>query len=169
MRMESFESIRVPRIRRAAGRLCGILQSINAAREACAAVQPQLETNCRCLPGFNFVNNESWTLGCERDYAAVSCDTTNGSKTIKFDMKELDSTEWENEAYTVSELPNKEDCEQSCLEYCHCEVAFYSEGSCHKQRLPLRYGKRSQTSSLVAFIKVPEEDLVLAPKEPRKS
>ncbi|KAH7859495.1 hypothetical protein Vadar_001872 [Vaccinium darrowii] len=125
------------------------------------------EANCRCLPGFNFVNPKSWTLGCERDYAAVSCDTTNGSRTIK--MEKLDNMLWEDESYTVSELPNKEDCEQSCLEDCHCEVAFYSEGKyCQKQKLPLRYGRRSLTSSKVAFIKVQKEDQVLAPKGTKK-
>ncbi|KAH7861406.1 hypothetical protein Vadar_025731 [Vaccinium darrowii] len=132
-------------------------------------VQNDNEANCRCLPGFNFVNPKSWTLGCERDYAAVSCDTTNGSRTIKFAMEELDNMEWEEESYTVRELPNKEDCEQSCLEDCHCEVAFYSDGKyCQKQKLPLRYGRRSLTSSKVAFIKVQKEDQVLAPKGTKK-
>ncbi|KAH7857193.1 hypothetical protein Vadar_010045 [Vaccinium darrowii] len=128
-------------------------------------VQNDNEANCRCLPGFNFVNPGKRTLGCERDFAAVSCDTTNGSSTVNFAMEELDNMLWEDQSYMVNELPNKEDCEQSCLEDCHCVVAFYSDGRyCQKQKLPLTYGRRSLISSRIAFIKVPKEDQVLAPK-----
>ncbi|GKD13559.1 G-type lectin S-receptor-like serine/threonine-protein kinase LECRK3, partial [Tanacetum coccineum] len=30
---------------------------------------------CQCLPGFEFVNTELWSLGCERNYTLESCKT----------------------------------------------------------------------------------------------
>ncbi|KAI8535893.1 hypothetical protein RHMOL_Rhmol10G0210200 [Rhododendron molle] len=127
------------------------------------------EADCRCLPGFNFINPKIWSLGCERNFAAVNCNNTNGGR-AEFAMKELESMQWEDQNYKWIEVTNKEDCEQSCSEDCHCEVALYSEGKyCQKQKLPLRCGRRSLNSSQVAFIKVPKEhDQVLAPKGTKK-
>ncbi|KAF7129731.1 hypothetical protein RHSIM_Rhsim10G0140400 [Rhododendron simsii] len=132
-------------------------------------VQNDTQADCRCLPGFNFINPKIWSLGCERNFAAVNCNNTNGGG-AEFAMTELESMQWEDQNYKWIEVTNKEDCEQSCLEDCHCEVALYSEGKyCQKQKLPLRYGRRSLGSSQVAFIKVPKEhDQVLAPKGTKK-
>ncbi|KAI8535888.1 hypothetical protein RHMOL_Rhmol10G0209700 [Rhododendron molle] len=132
-------------------------------------VQNDMQADCRCLPGFNFINPKIWSLGCERNFTAVNCNNTNGGS-AEFAMRELESMQWEDQNYKWTEVTNKEDCQQSCLEDCHCEVALYSDGKyCLKQKLPLRYGRRSLVSSTVAFIKVPKEhDQVLAPKGTKK-
>ncbi|KAK9949909.1 hypothetical protein M0R45_005419 [Rubus argutus] len=48
----------------------------------------------------------------------------------------------------------KKDCSKACSEDCNCEAAVFVDGSCRKQRLPLRYGRRMLTDSKTAFIKV---------------
>ncbi|KAI8535886.1 hypothetical protein RHMOL_Rhmol10G0209500 [Rhododendron molle] len=126
------------------------------------------EAHCKCLPGFNFVNPEIWSLGCERNFAAVSCNNTNGGS-AGFEMMREENMSWEDQNYKWTELTNKEDCQQSCLEDCNCEVALYGEDKkCKKQRLPLRYGRRSLRTSQVAFIKVAKEHLPLPPKRTKK-
>ncbi|KAI8535891.1 hypothetical protein RHMOL_Rhmol10G0210000 [Rhododendron molle] len=128
-----------------------------------------IQADCRCLPGFNFINPEDCSFRCLRNLTAVSCDIANGGS-VELTKTELESMLWEDQSYEVSVLPSKQDCRQSCLEDCLCEVAFYSEGKyCQKQMLPLRYGRRLLSSSQVAFVKVPKgDDQVLAPKGTKK-
>ncbi|KAK1371537.1 hypothetical protein POM88_037631 [Heracleum sosnowskyi] len=56
----------------------------------------------------------------------------------------------------------KDECEAACLEDCNCEAAFFKDRECKKQRLPLRYGRRSLSESNIAYIKwasqVPEKE-----------
>ncbi|KAE9449788.1 hypothetical protein C3L33_18315, partial [Rhododendron williamsianum] len=133
-------------------------------------VQIDNKADCRCLPGFNFVNPEIWSHGCERNFAAVSCDNTDGGN-AGFAMEEMKNMIWEDLNYKETKSTNKEDCEQSCFGDCNCEVALYSDDNkCKKLRLPLRYGRKSPSSSQVAFIKVPssKEHPPLPPKRPKK-
>ncbi|KAH7861879.1 hypothetical protein Vadar_032102 [Vaccinium darrowii] len=124
------------------------------------------KADCRCLPGFNFINPQIWSQGCERSFAAVSCNNTKGGNIT---MSKFENMSWEDESYMVVELPNIDDCERSCFEDCNCEVALYSDGkNCKKQKLPLRYGRRSLGTSQVAFIKVTKEPLALPPKGTEK-
>ncbi|XP_058185859.1 G-type lectin S-receptor-like serine/threonine-protein kinase LECRK3 [Rhododendron vialii] len=131
-------------------------------------VQINTEVDCRCLLGFNFVNNKIWSLGCERNSTAVSCDTNGGSAEIV--MEEMPNMILEDENYEETEVTNKEDCKQSCFDDCNCEIALYSaENKCKKQRFPLTYGRKSRSSSQVAFIKkVTKEHPALPPKRPKK-
>ncbi|XP_058188054.1 G-type lectin S-receptor-like serine/threonine-protein kinase LECRK2 [Rhododendron vialii] len=131
-------------------------------------VRNDTEADCRCLPGFDFVNSEIWSLGCERNFAAVSCDTNGGSAEIV--MEEMPNMIIEDQNYEETEVTNKEDCKQSCFEDCNCEVALYSDDNkCKKQRLPLTYGRTSLGTSQVAFIKVTKEHRPpLPPKRPKK-
>ncbi|XP_058188059.1 G-type lectin S-receptor-like serine/threonine-protein kinase LECRK3 [Rhododendron vialii] len=131
-------------------------------------VQNDTEADCRCLPGFNFVNPGIWSHGCERNFAAVSCDNTNGSG-AGFAMEEMENMIWEDLNYKETKVTTKEDCKQSCFEDCNCEVALYSDDNkCKKLRLPLRYGRRSLSTSQVAFIKVAKELLPLPPTRLQK-
>ncbi|KAL1831401.1 hypothetical protein ACET3Z_001052 [Daucus carota] len=110
------------------------------------------EPKCLCPPGFDNVNPGNWTAGCKRNYTADIC--KNSEQRIQYSMRALEYTWWENDPYLVLDMKIKEDCETSCLEDCNCEAAFYKDGECRKQRLPLRYGRRLLTDSNVAYIKV---------------
>ncbi|KAI8535883.1 hypothetical protein RHMOL_Rhmol10G0209200 [Rhododendron molle] len=126
------------------------------------------EAHCRCLPGFNFVNLEIWSLGCKKNFTTASCNNINDGS-AGFAMMREGNMLWEDQNYKEAEVTNKEDCEQSCFEDCNCEVALYSEDKkCRKLRLPLRYGRRSLSTSQVAFIKVAKELLPSPPKRTKK-
>ncbi|KAF7129618.1 hypothetical protein RHSIM_Rhsim10G0139800 [Rhododendron simsii] len=86
-------------------------------------VQNDTKADCRCFPGFDFINPEIWSLGCERNFAAVSCNNTNGGSSAGFAMMREENMLWEDQNYKETESTNKEDCEQSCFEDCNCEVA----------------------------------------------
>ncbi|KAL5754026.1 hypothetical protein ACOSP7_022246 [Xanthoceras sorbifolium] len=122
-----------------------------------------LEPGCSCLPGFAPVIQEKWTSGCERNFTAESCK----NKDRKYTIQEEVNTIWEDlvkKKGTVSVL-------QACLEDCNCEVALYKDGKCKKQRLPLKYGRRSsQGDANIALVKVEEtsHDRILPTREGKK-
>uniref|UniRef100_A0A2N9J9T5 Non-specific serine/threonine protein kinase n=2 Tax=Fagus sylvatica TaxID=28930 RepID=A0A2N9J9T5_FAGSY len=108
------------------------------------------DANCLCLPRFERVNNGSWTSGCERNFTAESCKNKGGR--MIYSMEPLPNTVWEDNSFSILSS-TKEDCETSCLEDCNCEAAIYSDGTCRKQRFPLRFGRQIKSNSNVAFIK----------------
>ncbi|KAL3653401.1 hypothetical protein CASFOL_003082 [Castilleja foliolosa] len=113
----------------------------------------QMDTNasCRCLPGFDFVHPGSWSAGCARNFAE-GCGN-NGDK-VQSEMRTIVNTIWGNNSYSVLNTITDEICSQACLEDCNCEAAFYKDGQCSKQRLPLIYGRRQMSESNIALIKV---------------
>ncbi|KAK0603489.1 hypothetical protein LWI29_005532 [Acer saccharum] len=117
-------------------------------------VSSNQKPGCRCLPRFAEVNQGNRTSGCERNFTAESCKNKGRNYTIR----EEDNTIWEDATYSVLSQTSREDCSLACLDDCNCEVAIFKDGECKKQRLPLRYGKRSSKSedSNVVFIKVEE-------------
>lgn len=68
-------------------------------------------------------------------------------------MRALENTWWENDPYSVLKMNIKEECQTACLDDCNCEAAFFKDGECRKQRLPLRYGRRLLSDSNIAYIK----------------
>ncbi|KAJ8769668.1 hypothetical protein K2173_005271 [Erythroxylum novogranatense] len=110
------------------------------------------EADCRCLPGFTMVDPGNWNSGCERNFSAENC--RQKDVTTKFTMQELPNTAWEDDLYSTVSSVSKDDCKQSCLKDCNCEAAFFKNGECRKQKLPLRYGRRDMDDSNSAFIKV---------------
>ncbi|KAL6345915.1 hypothetical protein AAG906_025195 [Vitis piasezkii] len=107
---------------------------------------------CECLPGFDFVVASNWSLGCIRNFQEEICKSKDGS--TKYTMSTLENTWWEDASYSTLSLSTQEDCEQACLEDCNCEAALFEDGSCKKQRLPLRFGTRSLSDSNILFVKV---------------
>ncbi|XP_059431452.1 G-type lectin S-receptor-like serine/threonine-protein kinase LECRK3 [Corylus avellana] len=110
------------------------------------------EAECLCFPGFEMVNEGNRTAGCGRSFSAEGCNNKN--EDIKYSFEEVANITWEDVSYSVLSVPSKESCEQACLEDCNCEAALFKDRTCSKQRLPLRYGRRTQTDSNIAFIKV---------------
>uniref|UniRef100_A0A2N9I388 Non-specific serine/threonine protein kinase n=1 Tax=Fagus sylvatica TaxID=28930 RepID=A0A2N9I388_FAGSY len=117
--------------------------------------------DCICLPGFAFVNQSKKTSGCERNFTAESCEV--GS--LRYTMEAVPNTTWENANFSILLLPTKEDCIAACLGDFNCEAVLFKNGECNKQRLPLRFGRRSQSESNVALIKVELEKVTDGFKE----
>ncbi|CAI9777590.1 unnamed protein product [Fraxinus pennsylvanica] len=114
----------------------------------------QLDTvaECECLPGFDHVNPSNWTSGCERNFVMEGCKAKD--QNVSYEIIPLDNVVWEDDNYGVLVSMTKEDCTKACLEDCNCDAAFFQDGNCRKQRLPLRYGRRVQSNPTVSLIKV---------------
>ena len=64
------------------------------------------------------------------------------------------NTTWENVNFSTLLLPTEEDCKTACLANCNCEAVLLKNGECEKQRLPSRFGRRIQSETNLALIKV---------------
>ncbi|XP_017239986.1 G-type lectin S-receptor-like serine/threonine-protein kinase LECRK3 isoform X2 [Daucus carota subsp. sativus] len=117
------------------------------------------EPQCECVPGFDYVSPGNWPAGCKRNYTVDRC--KNNDRRIPYSMRSLENTQWEDDPYSVLKMTTEE-CRTACLEDCNCEAAFYKDGKCRKQRLPLRYGRRLLTDSNVAYIKWASSTAVIA-------
>ncbi|CDP04767.1 unnamed protein product [Coffea canephora] len=106
---------------------------------------------CKCLPGFQFVNQGNWSLGCTRGFLPDSCSSTNSN--VNYTIESLEHTAWDDSTFFRLETSTREDCAKACLEDCNCEVAFFKDGHCKKQKLPLTYGRRADDLN-VALVKV---------------
>lgn len=115
-------------------------------------VQMDNVPECRCLPGFDFVQSGNYTAGCSRSFSAQSCQETDDR--LMYEIREVDNTVWYDNFYDVLDLVTVEECRQACLDDCNCEVAFFKNGGCSKQSLPLRYGRRSLSDSNMALVRV---------------
>ncbi|GMN72016.1 hypothetical protein TIFTF001_055603, partial [Ficus carica] len=77
------------------------------------------------------------------------------SSSLAYDIKEVPNTSWVVAyPYSIQQVQGKEGCMQACSDDCNCEAAFYKDGECRKQRLPLQYGRRSQDDMDITLIKV---------------
>ncbi|CAI9777592.1 unnamed protein product [Fraxinus pennsylvanica] len=123
----------------------------------------QLDTvaECECLPGFDRVSPGNWTSGCERNFVMEGCKAKD--QNVSYEIISLDNIVWEDVNYGVLVRMAKEDCAKACLEDCNCDAAFFQDGTCTKQRLPLRYGRRVLNNPTVSLIKVN----TTAPSTPR--
>ncbi|KAG2716304.1 hypothetical protein I3760_03G118400 [Carya illinoinensis] len=115
-------------------------------------VTNDLKFGCKCLPGFKPVNEDDWTFGCERNFDSKSCKSNEAVS--GYNMSVEPNIVWENANYSIMSNSTQYLCEEACLRDCNCEVALYKNGDCWKQRLPLRFGRRQQSDSSVALIKV---------------
>lgn len=107
---------------------------------------------CQCLPGFDFVQSGNYTAGCSRSFTAQSCRETDPR--LAYEIREVDNTVWNDNYYDVLGTMSVEQCTQACLDDCNCEAAFFKDGQCRKQSLPLRYGRRSLSDSNMALVRV---------------
>ncbi|KAJ0553483.1 putative protein kinase RLK-Pelle-SD-2b family [Helianthus annuus] len=107
---------------------------------------------CRCLPGFEFVNPERWSLGCKRKDTVESCKITDVGTAIK--MTNLNNARWEDATYLIPKASTQDECSSACLNDCNCEAALFTGQECRLQRLPLRvwaYKKISENLNVQLF------------------
>ncbi|XXG65303.1 hypothetical protein AAC387_Pa05g3041 [Persea americana] len=110
-----------------------------------------IQPNCRCPPGFEFVDPSQQSLGCDRSFTAEECIAKK--EDVKYDMFNMSNTEWKDDPYAISPSVNGEGCKKECLQDCRCEAALFKDRSCYKQKLPLQYWRRKLDGSTMAFVK----------------
>ncbi|KAL1542090.1 G-type lectin S-receptor-like serine/threonine-protein kinase LECRK3 [Salvia divinorum] len=108
---------------------------------------------CQCLPGFVSAHSGNNTAGCSRTFSMQGCPKIDGRS--KYVMKIVENTEWEDNSYENLEMMiDEKECSKACLDDCSCEAAFFKDNQCKKQRLPLRFGRRSMGNSNMALVRV---------------
>ncbi|KAM3708910.1 hypothetical protein ACJW31_02G132200 [Castanea mollissima] len=108
---------------------------------------------CVCLPGTDFVDENHTSLGCERNFLEVRCGAGK-DHVASYNITTTVNMMWKDIPYTYEPMSTKEECGQSCLEDCNCDVALFINPYCQRQKLPLRYVRRDKSQNTVAFFKV---------------
>ncbi|TKY54861.1 G-type lectin S-receptor serine/threonine-protein kinase RLK1 [Spatholobus suberectus] len=124
-----------------------------------------IQPECECIWDFKLKDPTDSTEGCKRSFQKEDCVGEEDSATF-YEMKQMEGKIiWSDNPYFKAEM-TQEDCSSACLADCNCEAIFYDnkEGSCMKQRLPLRYLRRPRENELgvgaVLFLKVGNRSLV---------
>ncbi|KAF3953519.1 hypothetical protein CMV_021049 [Castanea mollissima] len=83
-----------------------------------------VQGDCRCLPGHDFVDPNRRTLGCERHFSEAGC---RGGKenAVSYNMSTMDNMVWGNTPYFFAKM-SMEECSSSCLEDCNCDAALFN-------------------------------------------
>ncbi|KAK2967459.1 hypothetical protein RJ640_020558 [Escallonia rubra] len=111
-----------------------------------------LEATCECVPGFNHVDPNDSSSGCQRNYTAGSCKNEDGR--LNYTMKPLDDTKWLDNSYSVLTKSTKDDCAAACQGDCNCDAVIFEDRLCKLQTFPLNYGRSSPGSLSFVFFKV---------------
>ena len=120
------------------------------------------QTDCRCLPGHDFVDPNRRTLGCERNFSRAGCRGAKENATFYY-ISTMENMTWGDIPYFAAEM-SMEECSSSCLEDCNCGAAlFKNNNSCQKQQFPLRYVRRDTADGHMAFFKVGHTALLNPP------
>jgi hypothetical protein len=97
------------------------------------------------------LDNNKASAGCTRNFTVEICK----EKYQTYPMEAVANITWENQTDSVTLLTSAQtDCQNACSQDCNCEAALFQDGACSKQRLPLRFGQRTEGNSNVALIKV---------------
>nr|POE49861.1 g-type lectin s-receptor-like serine/threonine-protein kinase lecrk1 [Quercus suber] len=113
------------------------------------------QSNCRCLPGHDFVDPNRKTLGCERNFSEARCTGGKGNSAFYY-IRPMENMTWGDIPY-FDKIMSKEDCSSSCLEDCNCDAALFDGNSCQKQKFPLRYLRTSNNTALLKVGSIPKK------------
>ena len=116
--------------------------------------QDNNQSDCRCLPGHDFVDPNRRTLGCERNFSRAGCRGAKENATFYY-ISTMENMTWGDIPYFGAEM-SMEECSSSCLEDCNCGAALFDHdyNSCQKQNFPLRYVRRDEKKGYTALLKV---------------
>ncbi|CAA2978668.1 G-type lectin S-receptor-like serine threonine-kinase LECRK3 [Olea europaea subsp. europaea] len=85
---------------------------------------------CEYIPGFDHVNPNNWTTGCERNFPTEGCKANHHN--VSYEIRSLDDIVREDANYVTLGGLTKEDCAKAYLEDCNCDAAFLQDGNCRK-------------------------------------
>ncbi|KAM3696350.1 hypothetical protein ACJW31_06G032200 [Castanea mollissima] len=114
--------------------------------------QDNSQSDCRCLPGHDFVDPNRRTLGCERNFSRAGCRGAKENATFYY-ISTMENMTWRAIPYFSAEM-SMEECSSSCLEDCNCGAALFKQNYCQKHQFPLNYVRRDTAGGYMAFFKV---------------
>uniref|UniRef100_A0A2N9HCQ2 Receptor-like serine/threonine-protein kinase n=1 Tax=Fagus sylvatica TaxID=28930 RepID=A0A2N9HCQ2_FAGSY len=116
-------------------------------------INVNVKAECRCYPEFHFLDTGNKLLGCNNNFIEDGCSSSTRGPMIPYDIEASPNLFWADYPYSMVRT-KQENCKKSCLEDCNCGAALYMNDTCNKYKLPLRYGRRIQNLSTIAFFKV---------------
>ena len=109
------------------------------------------QSDCRCLPGHDFVDPNQRSLGCQRNFSKAGC--RRGKENVaSYNISTMKHMTWGHTPCFAASM-SREECSWSCLEDCNCGAALFSSNYCQKQKLPVRYVRRDK-GGYTAFLKI---------------
>ncbi|KAJ8641712.1 hypothetical protein MRB53_018406 [Persea americana] len=114
-------------------------------------IQNDTGADCRCPRGFDFLDPVQKFQGCMKKFIEEGCAGKRQNKTYYIDS--MKNTVWEDDPYSILFGTNEQECREACLQDCNCEAASFKDSVCRKQKLPLRYWRRSLDGSATSLIK----------------
>ncbi|KAH9291911.1 hypothetical protein KI387_042900 [Taxus chinensis] len=99
--------------------------------------------DCKCPPGFDFINKQDHFAGCIRNPSLQNCSRT--------EMQEIRDVNWPENDYARFET-NESYCKQACYEDSMCMAVIYGSPFCWKKASPLINGREELISK--AFVKI---------------
>ncbi|XXG65312.1 hypothetical protein AAC387_Pa05g3045 [Persea americana] len=114
-------------------------------------IQNDTGADCRCPRGFDFLDPVQKFQGCMKKFIEEGCAAKRQNKTYYIDS--MKNTVWEDDPYSILFGTNEQECREACLQDCNCEAASFKDSVCRKQKLPLRYWRRSLDGSATSLIK----------------
>ncbi|CAD6227935.1 unnamed protein product [Miscanthus lutarioriparius] len=100
------------------------------------------QPDCRCPPGFDFIDAANAPLGCTETTGTGDCATAGSGATAS--MVAMQNMSWADTPYAVLGAgTSAADCQAACVADCLCAAVLLNknDGTCTKQQLPLRYGR----------------------------
>ncbi|XXG65315.1 hypothetical protein AAC387_Pa05g3047 [Persea americana] len=114
-------------------------------------IQNDTGADCRCPRGFDFLDPVQKFQGCMKKFIEEGCAGKRENMTYYIDS--MKNTVWEDDPYSILFGTNEQECREACLQDCNCEAASFKDSVCRKQKLPLRYWRRSLDGSATSLIK----------------
>ncbi|PRQ49146.1 putative protein kinase RLK-Pelle-SD-2b family [Rosa chinensis] len=111
------------------------------------------QPDCLCLPGSDYADLNSRTMGCLRNYSEPACAAGGKENTTFYDIVTMENMAWVDTPDFEATM-TIEECKRSCLEDCNCGAALFEQTKCMKQKPPLRYWRRDLQKSNTAFFTV---------------
>ena len=93
--------------------------------------QDNNQSDCRCLPGHDFVDPNQRSLGCQRNFSKAGC--RRGKENVaSYNISTMKHMTWGHTPCFAASM-SREECSWSCLEDCNCGAALFSSNYCQKQ------------------------------------
>ncbi|XP_058732544.1 G-type lectin S-receptor-like serine/threonine-protein kinase LECRK1 [Vicia villosa] len=116
---------------------------------------------CKCYSGFipsKTKSSPNMPIDCVQMNNRDNCESSEGPMLL-YNFTRYKNISWSDFPYSIIPMMKVETCEKACQQDCVCGGAIYvyTDGSCNKYRLPLKYGRVQNDSSNVsmALLKIP--------------
>ncbi|CAL5187680.1 unnamed protein product [Lathyrus oleraceus] len=108
---------------------------------------------CKCPYGYSLIDPSNRFGGCQLNFT-LGCGADNGEGlNVKqedlYEFTELRGVNWPLSDYEKLQPYSQQECQQSCLHDCMCDVAVFNDQTCWKKKSPLVNGREENGGHIV--------------------